>query len=54
MTLSIFNEIPLHFIRNIKTKGYDVIDVTVFRKLMRFLREKRPNWFLYYYCATTY
>ena len=31
------NEIPAHFIHDIKTKGYDVIGVTVFlHKLMRF------------------
>ena len=31
------NEIPAHFIHEIKTKGYDVIGVNVFhRKLMRF------------------
>ena len=31
------NEIPAHFIHEIKTKGYDVISVNVFhRKLMKF------------------
>ena len=35
------NEIPAHFIHDIKTKGYDVIGVNVFlRKLMRFPRKK--------------
>ena len=35
------NEIPTHFIHEIKTKGSDVIGVKVFlRKLMRFLRKK--------------
>ena len=38
------NEIPAHFIHEIKTKGYDVIGVDVFlRKLMRFLRKKEVN-----------
>ena len=33
------NEIPAHFTHEIKTKGYDVIDVNWFlRELMRFLR----------------
>ena len=36
------NEIPAHFIHEIKTKGYDVIGVNVFlRTLMRILRKKR-------------
>ena len=36
------NEIPLHFIREIKTKGNDVIGVNVFPlKLMRFPLKKR-------------
>ena len=35
------NEIPAHFIHEIKTKGYDVIGVNVFlRTLMRILRKK--------------
>ena len=34
-------EIPTHFIHEVKTKGYDVIGVTVIhRKLMRFQRKK--------------
>ena len=39
--LDILNEIPTHFIHEIKTKGYDVIGVNVFlRTLMRILRKK--------------
>ena len=35
------NEIPQHFIHEIKTKGYDVIGVNLFLpKLMRFLPRK--------------
>ena len=35
------NEIPAHFIHEIKTKGYDVIGVNVFLpKLMKFLPKK--------------
>ena len=35
------NEIPTHFIHEIKTKGYDVIGVNVFLlTLMRFLLKK--------------
>ena len=35
------NEIPQHFIHEIKTKGYDVIGVNLFlRTLMRILRKK--------------
>ena len=35
------NEIPTHFIHEIKTKGYDVIGVNLFlRTLMGFLRKK--------------
>ena len=38
------NEIPAHFIHEIKTKGYDVIGVNVFlRTLMRILRKKEVN-----------
>ena len=38
------NEIPTHFIHEIKTKGYDVIGVNLFlRTLMRFLRKKGDN-----------
>ena len=36
------NEIPAHFIYEIKTKGYDAIGVNVFPdKLMRFPRKKK-------------
>ena len=36
------NEIPAHFIHEIKTKGYNVIGVDLFLpKLMRFLRKKK-------------
>ena len=42
--LDILNEIPAHFIHEIKTKGYDVIGVNVFlRTLMRILRKKGVN-----------
>ena len=35
------NEIPAHFIHEIKTKRYDVIGVSIFlRKLIKFLRKK--------------
>ena len=35
------NEIPAHFIHEIKTKRYDVIDISIFlRKLIKFLRKK--------------
>ena len=35
------NEIPAHFIHEIKTKRYDVIGVRIFlRKLIKFLRKK--------------
>ena len=40
-TRSHLNEIPAHFIHEIKTKGYHAIDVNVFpHKLMRFPRKK--------------
>ena len=38
------NEIPTHFIHEIKTKGYDVIGVNLFLpKLMKFLPKKEVN-----------
>ena len=38
------NEIPQHFIHEIKTKGYDVIGVNLFLpKLMKFLPPKKVN-----------
>ena len=38
------NEIPAHFIHEIKTKGYDVIGVNLFLpKLMKFLPKKEVN-----------
>ena len=44
------NEIPAHFIHEIKTKGYDAIGVNEFpHKLMRFPRKKRSNQSLLYY-----
>ena len=39
-TRSYLNEIPAHFIHEIKTIGYDAININVFRKLMRFHRKK--------------
>ena len=38
-----FNEIPVHFTHEVKTKGYDVIGVNLFHfKLIRFHCKKRP------------
>ena len=34
------NEIPAHFIHEIKTKRYDVIGSIFLRKLIKFLRKK--------------
>ena len=40
-TRPFLNEIPAHFIHEVKTKGYDVIGVNVFLpKLMKFLPKK--------------
>ena len=50
------NEIPPHFIREITTKGYDVICVNIFlRKKMRFSRKKSLIRSLpyYYHCMNT-
>ena len=45
------NEIPTHFIHEIKTKGYDVIGVNLLLpKLMKFLPKNRRNRSLLYYC----
>ena len=45
------NEIPAHFIHDIKTKGYEAIGVNAFlRKLMRFLRKKGVK-HLYYFAT---
>ena len=44
------NENPPHFIHDSKTIAYGVIVVNVFhRKLMRFHRNKRPNWCALYF-----
>ena len=45
---NIYNEIPLHFIHEIKTKGYYVNVIP--RKMMRFSREKG----VYLRCALYY
>ena len=48
------NEIPVHFISEIKTKGYYVIDIKVFLpSLMRFLPQKGANFILTIDCETT-
>ena len=45
-----FFEIPLHFIQERKTKGYDVNGIKIFRgKVMRFIFKKRSNRSLLYY-----